>query len=706
MGLAVKQSGKNQRVSLISPFGCESDPSVHTGAELLGGKGEGLREMARIGLPVPAGFTIITPVCVEYRGKPKTTANRVRPQLRRGMSALKRELGHEPLVSVRSGGRDSMPGMLSTILNVGLTKESMPYWEKRIGKRTMLDCRRRLIQMFGNVVNGIPNEKFEKALTATREAASAKCDSHLSAAHLLGLCKVFETIYTNETGKPFPDTKEEQLFLATVAVFRSWNNPEAIYYRNMNAIPHEWGTAVNIQAMVFGNAGDDCSAGTLFTRDPATGENTLVGEWLPNAQGEDVVAGIRTPLPLSGMESGIQAALADLSEVLETHYGDVQDIEFTVEHGKLWVLQTRPAKRTAQAAFRIVRDMVDEGTLTRAQALARVTPEQFAELGKPMVVPAFGGEPVAAGIPGCPGIATGRPVFSSVDAVAARVAGESVILVTEEITVEDLPGLDAAVGALTKKGGTTCHAAVVMRSMNKPCVVGVADLDFSALNIAPVITIDGSTGRVWVGEIPVIGGSLTEAATEVLGWAYSAVGAIPKGPEVISDRQRVTALGWVNGQAPDAIEAVKKLTDRSGIVFDLTQIEEPRLEEDAVLWELFNEAEAFPYEVAYAAAQELVEAKLEGAVVYLTPIMRKGWWAPFKDAGYKVAVECETLADVLASTDYLTVTEGFIEGICGGPEAYAELTEVFAKAGRTFKPIPEGLEAHEVAAKVFGQGGG
>jgi len=508
--------------------------------DLLGGKGANLAEMTRMGLPVPPGFTITTEASTEYR-----EAGEMPPGLLEEVWHCMRELEHvrgrefgssnRPLlVSVRSGAPVSMPGMMDTVLNLGLNGETVRGLAQEAGdERFALDCLRRFIQMFGNVVSGIATGDFERILQRTREHAGVESDHHLGVEDLRALISEYRDLYAKRMGHPFPEDPRDQLIAAIEAVFRSWDNPRAVVYRRHHGIADNLGTAVNVQSMVFGNLGDGGGTGVVFTRDPASGEARLYGEYLQNAQGEDVVAGIRTPRPILEMKDvmpDVYRELERISGVLEAHYGDVQDIEFTVENGELFVLQTRSAKRTPTAAVRIAHDMVTEGVINRHEALRRVNPEDLSILLHPSIDVSDEETVVVRGLPASPGAASGRVVFDSDEAERRGAAGERVILVRPETTPDDIHGMVGAQGILTNRGGMTCHAAIVARGMGKPCVVGCADLHIDlasgtaragslTLRDGDAITIEGSSGAVYAGEMDLVEPVLTEHFRTFLSWA-------------------------------------------------------------------------------------------------------------------------------------------------------------------------------------------
>lgn len=508
--------------------------------ELLGGKGAGLAEMTNIGAPVPPGFTITTDVCnYFYKNSekfPSGLEEEIKDNIRKLEKAMGKKFGDSEnplLVSVRSGAKISMPGMMDTILNLGLNGETVKgLIEKTNDERFVWDAYRRFIQMFGNVVMEINKSRFEKLLEKKKEEKKIKFDSELSASDLKDLVKEFKEVYRKETKKDFPESSLEQLIMACNAVFKSWNTARAITYRELNKIPDDLGTAVNIQAMVFGNMGDDSGTGVGFTRNPSTGEKEFYGEYLLNAQGEDVVAGVRTPQRIENLKKEMPKAYQQLREItakLETHYRDTQDFEFTVEDGKLFMLQTRTGKRTAFAAVKIAVDMVKEGLISKEEALMRVVPERIDQLLHPILDPGAKIEVIARGLPASPGAASGAVTFTAEEAVE-KSRKEPVILVRSETSPDDIHGMNAAKGILTARGGMTSHAAVVARGMGKPCIAGCEALQISEENKKVVVegkvikegdwlTIDGGTGRVILGKVPTVKPSLSGDFGIFMKWA-------------------------------------------------------------------------------------------------------------------------------------------------------------------------------------------
>ncbi|MBI5229123.1 pyruvate, phosphate dikinase [Candidatus Micrarchaeota archaeon] len=508
---------------------------------LLGGKGANLAEMTGIGLPVPQGFTITTEACTFYYQHNKNPPAEFDAQVKEKLQELEKKTGkkfgdpeNSLLVSVRSGARASMPGMMDTILNLGLNDETLKGIVKKTGNESFAyNAFRRFIQMFGGVVLGVEKAKFEELLEEVKHSRKVKLDTELDADGWNEVVSKYKELVEKETGKPFPSDPTVQLKMAINAVFSSWNNPRAITYRKLNKIPDDWGTAVNVQAMVFGNMGNDSGTGVAFTRNPSTGEKKLYGEYLMNAQGEDVVAGIRTPQPIAQLEKEnprVYAEFKKIAELLERHYKDMQDMEFTIEKGKLYMLQTRNGKRTGKASVRIAVDMVDEGLITTEEALLRVIPTDLNQLMHKSVDPKAKAEVIAAGLAASPGAAVGQIVFDAEEAVEWAEQKKKVILVRPETTPDDIHGMVAAQGILTSRGGMTSHAAVVARGMGKCCVSGAESVKADIKNKTVTagghtlkegdwITLDGTTGRVMLGQVPLVDPSLGGEFVKLIGWA-------------------------------------------------------------------------------------------------------------------------------------------------------------------------------------------
>ena len=510
---------------------------------LLGGKGANLAEMTNIGLPVPQGFTITTEACTKYYEDGREINDEIQGQINEYILKMEEitgkkfgDLENPLLVSVRSGARASMPGMMDTILNLGLNEEVVNVIaEKSNNPRWAWDCYRRFIQMYSDVVMEVGKKYFEELIDEMKAKKGVKHDVELTADDLKELAREFKEEYKNKIGTDFPDDPKEQLMGAIKAVFRSWDNPRANVYRRDNDIPYSWGTAVNVQSMAFGNMGDDCGTGVAFTRDPATGEKGLFGEFLTNAQGEDVVAGVRTPMHITEMEEKFPEAFAqfkDVCKTLENHYRDMQDMEFTVEHGKLYMLQTRNGKRTAKAALKIACDLVDEGMRTEEEAVAMIDPRNLDTLLHPQFDTAAlkATEPLGKGLGASPGAACGKVVFTADDAAAWAEKGEKVVLVRLETSPEDITGMKAAQGILTVRGGMTSHAAVVARGMGTCCVSGCGDIVMDEANKqftlagktfheGDYISIDGSTGNIYEGQIKTVDATIAGEFGRVMEWA-------------------------------------------------------------------------------------------------------------------------------------------------------------------------------------------
>ncbi|MBX3485104.1 pyruvate, phosphate dikinase [Phenylobacterium sp.] len=537
----------------VYAFGGGSADGDASMKDLLGGKGANLAEMSALGLPVPPGFTITTEACVHYYDNERAYPDTLREQVAAGLKQVEKVTGKafgDPanplLVSVRSGARASMPGMMDTVLNLGLNDATVEGLAKLSGdRRFAFDSYRRFIQMYSNVVLDLDHHMFEEVLDDHKDRLDIHVDTGLSAEHWEEVVADYKRIVEDELGKPFPQDPNEQLWGAVGAVFASWMNDRAKFYRRMHDIPESWGTAVNIQSMVFGNMGEGSATGVAFTRNPSTGDNRLYGEFLINAQGEDVVAGIRTPQPLTkvareemgdknpSMEEALPEVFAQFKDVvgkLERHYRDMQDIEFTVEQGRLYMLQTRNGKRTAKAALKVAVDLASEGLIDKSEAVMRVEPASLDQLLHPTIDPSSPRDVIATGLPASPGAATGKVVFTAEEAEKLGGAGEAVILVREETSPEDIRGMDAARGIVTARGGMTSHAAVVARGMGRPCVSGAGEIHIDAragefhargktIRAYDIVTIDGSTGEVLQGAVKMIEPELSGDFGTLMGWA-------------------------------------------------------------------------------------------------------------------------------------------------------------------------------------------
>ncbi|MBD5544975.1 MAG: pyruvate, phosphate dikinase [Lachnospiraceae bacterium] len=510
---------------------------------LLGGKGANLAEMTNLGLPIPQGFTVTTEACTDYYRQGKAISEEIKGQIFDALSILEEEQGKKfgdtenpLLVSVRSGARASMPGMMDTILNLGLNDEAVEGFARKTGnERFAYDSYRRFIQMFSDVVMEIPKSFFERILDEVKEAKGAKFDTDLTAEDLKEVIGKFKEVYRDKMKEEFPQEPKVQLMEAVKAVFRSWDNERAIVYRRMNDIPGDWGTAVNVQAMVFGNMGNTSGTGVAFTRNPSTGEKKIYGEYLINAQGEDVVAGIRTPQPISKLEEDLPECYKQFMEIagrLENHYRDMQDMEFTIENGKLYFLQTRNGKRTALSAFQIACDLVDEGMITPEEAVLRIDAKSLDQLLHPTFDPEAlkNGKVIGQALPASPGAAAGKVYFTADEAKAAHEKGERVVLVRLETSPEDIEGMHAAEGILTVRGGMTSHAAVVARGMGTCCVSGCGEIAINeeekvfelggvTFHEGDFISLDGSTGKIYEGDIKTVEASVSGNFGRVMEWA-------------------------------------------------------------------------------------------------------------------------------------------------------------------------------------------
>lgn len=537
-------------------FGLSDTTSSEVSAEILGGKGAGLVWMSQQGMPVPPGFVIPTTVWSQYDKSPKGTMKEIAKVVSQYVGMLTAHFGYTPLLSVRSGARVSCPGMMDTILNVGLDYVSYPFWKKQLGDKCFVNSLHRLVTMYGSVVKGLNRQELEQGFL----------DEALK-------------LYEDNVKEVFPLAKE-QLLNSIEAVFKSWDNERALVYRKVNGIPREWGTAVTIQAMVFGNLNESSGTGVLFTRNPDSGEAKIKGEFLSNAQGEDVVAGIRTPQPLEVMSEwnpGVTGQLKIIVTKLEQLRKDVQDVEFTIQDGKLYILQTRNAKRSAPAAIKIALDMVKEGLLTKQEAVKRVSAKQFDLAQMPRIDSKFQKSPVFVGIPACSGVVTGKPVFSSADAINCKVP---CILVTEETTPDDIAGMLASKGILTMKGGLTSHAAVVARGENVPCITGIGQ-SLEVFKEADVVSMDGATGRIWMEEVPIEQGETNGLIQEFSQMVAESLGVVPvlRSVPVKPMEQAMLVLGERMLNPESAAGLIVKMSQKvQKLYVDLTVMEGPEAE--------------------------------------------------------------------------------------------------------------------------------
>lgn len=623
---------------------------------LLGGKGANLGEMTNIGLPVPPGMTITTDACREYYKANKKLPPAIVDEVRENLTILEETIGKklgDPinplLVSVRSGAVFSMPGMMDTILNLGLNEVTVQSIAKNTNNLVFAyDSYRRFIQMFADVVLEIPKHDFEFILTEHKNKQGVTYDQELSAPTLREIIDSYKNLILERTGSPFPDDPMDQLFLSIEAVFRSWNNDRAFIYRNLNKIDHELGTAVNIQSMVFGNMGNDCGTGVAFTRNPSTGEKVLYGEYLTNAQGEDVVAGIRTPQPIAKLASEmpeVYAQFVNTALILEKHYKNVQDIEFTIEKGKLFILQTRNGKRTAQASVKIAHDLALEGLITKEEALLLIEPAQLDQLLHRQIDSSVALNILATGLPASPGAASGSVVFSSDHAEELAKTGQKVLLVRMETTPDDIHGIIAAQGILTSRGGMTSHAAVVARGMGKPCVCGCDSLKIDYNNKVftvgekiiqegDLVSIDGATGRVILGNVPMMDPKLSAEYLTILSWA--------------DDVKRLT----VRANADTPVDA-QKARDFGAQGIGLTRTEH-----------MFMGQDRLPHVQAMIMAETLEQR--QAALAHLLPFQENDFYGILKAmVGYPVCIRLldpplheflPSLEDLLVETTKLRLT--------------------------------------------------
>lgn len=680
--------------------------------EILGGKGANLVEMASMGFPVPPGFVIPCSASVTYLKSNSSMSqvlflNGLWAQVANGIKFLEGAFGYMPLVSVRSGARVSMPGMMDTILNVGLTSDTLPFWVDRLGERTALDSYRRLLQMYGSVVFEIPMALFDDALEEAKHSAGVTNDSDLSVDDLCELITEYERVFS-ETGHTMPDTVSDQIHGAIKAVFSSWDNPRAIEYRKIHGYPGDWGTAVTVQSMVFGNLNDKSATGVLFTRCPSTGDSGIVGEFLVNAQGEDVVAGIRTPDPLTKMSDWnpeVHSLLTDTVCKLETYYRDMQDVEFTIQDGELFILQTRAGKRSPEAAVRVAVDLVNEALITTEEALSRVSQKQLLSLMQDKIDPSFKEPPHLTGIAAGGGLVVGRAVFTSEAAINCN---EPCILVRKETDPDDIGGMNASVGILTATGGLTSHAAVVARGMNKTCVVGCTMMEWQEsppkahvtgkcveFTEGSKITIDGSTGNVWVGlDVPVVPGGLSEDMKTLLGWAMAGAphritlpADEPQNWLKLLEAEEATSV-YVDtanldpayaSNSGDYYDVVSKLgkaleaCSAESITLDLTTACDLWGPDDMTLVHMIEKRDpALGLSGKVAGVLEFSGALMSRLTVTADGLTNQQKKLLLK-AGAKVKSPIQTVADLLTASGEVQVSKDVLDSVFGGKEAFATL---------------------------------
>lgn len=659
--------------------------------ELLGGKGAKLAEMSALGLPVPPGVTITTEQCKSYFNIPSEDRvgfiSSLVDDVITAYGHIADEYGYFPLVSVRSGARVSMPGMMDTVLNVGINIQNLSHWEERLGEETAHDCFRRFITMYSDVVLGIPHEVFEDC--------GDNVEMHLQR-------------FTDLTDEAFPVSFHDQLAACIEAVFNSWFSDRAIAYRAMNNIPEDWGTAVNVQTMVFGNAGNDSCSGVLFTRDFNTGEPEMIIDWLPNAQGEDVVAGTHNPLNKIAMMEWNQAAHDELhgyASQLEEHYNDMQDIEFTVEKGKLYILQTRNGKRAALAKFRIAYDLAKWGKITQEEALNRVSGRDYIALTSTQVDPSYKVPADVTGTPAAGSLVTGVAVLNASDAIKCK---EPCILVADETTPDDFSGMQAAVGILTRNGGITSHAAVVARGMNKTCVVGAENLKFAGI-AGKQITINGKTGDVWVDkDVPVVAGTVPAFVEEMIGWKKCDV----KGKVLVTAPESTYESGTFYVDVSDRLDnqttLSKTLDGLKGKGIISFGNNTPTSESDATFLSYFGVDSAGTPEshldvirkVAHMAKWKVSFKK--NWTLHLPNDASINLCNTLRELGWNVVSRVNSFKAALSANGYVVLEEAFIEQLEREDMDFSEIETLMADAGREMKALPETVSEIELIFDALG----
>jgi len=717
----------------IYHFGTKKTEGNAEMVDLLGGKGANLAEMVKMGIPIPPGFTITTEMCIAYQKE--SDKNYFMDMLMKSHVApavieLEKYFGYMPMLSVRSGSRVSMPGMMDTILNVGMSKATLEFWTEKLGERPVLDCYRRFLQMYGVTAGGIAAEKFEQRLNWVRickygMSELPESDAQFSPKHLERLIDYFEELYEKEDVQ-IPVTLNDQLQSSIKAVFESWDNPRAKSYRKMNGYSDDWGTAVNIQVMVFGNANDESGSGVLFSRDKATGNNFPIGDYVINGQGEDVVAGIVPTIDIEEMVNWDNSSYYELLQVagkLEHKYKDMQEVEFTIQDGELFILQTRTGLRTSTAAFRIAVDMVKEGLITKDEALKRVSPKQYVALNKLAIDPDFKVKSDGQGIPVGGGVVSGVAVFTS---DAAMLEIEDCILIRYETTPEDIEGMKAAVGILTATGGKTCHAAVVAGGMDKTCVVGCTQMVGSPLKqwviggktILPgtLVTIDGATGNIWVDvDVPLVGGNGSEYAEEMMEWASESEGYVERvmvkeEADLKTPRKQLYIDTVAIEDDPKGLSKVLgylKKTKLDVVYIDLRTKYDYMEGEDIVLWGAFGQ-EISPAPLLLAKIDALLTASLSKAVkkkviLFIPAYALKSQVESLKAEGYAIASQVDTIADLLSSDGIVDLTKEFEESV-GGIVAMKKLIKLYEDAGKELQNMPKAVSKRRRMFDILGGG--
>ncbi|QIG76966.1 pyruvate phosphate dikinase protein [Rhizobium phage RHph_Y1_11] len=687
---------------------------VVTDKEVVGGKGQSLALMTNMGINVPPGCIIDIPHCTNYWWLEGADQFEFVTQISNDLldthlPKLAAHVGWMPLLSVRSGAPVSMPGMMDTILNVGLTSDTLPDWEIRIGERATWDSYRRLILMLSTTAFGLPEKVMNAPLEHMKAKYDCQSDTELELVHLIAICESMKLTFKHHTGKAFPDTLSEQLNAAVEAVFRSWNSERALVYRKINNLEHVSGTAVTVQAMAFGNLNEQSGTGVLFTRNPLTGEKKLYGEFLVNAQGEDVVAGIRTPHDIHEMAktdvklwNGVYAEILQVCAQLEDFYKDMVDIEFTVQNGELYILQSRVGKRSAAAALKIAMDLYDEGVIDSDEIFKRITRNQYKVSKRPIVDPSFKKAPAGTGINASPGVVTGTAVFSAEQAVMAREAGKDVILVTKETTPDDIAGMNAAVGILTATGGSTSHAAVVARAMEKPCVCGltgltilsngVASLKLTAeitqgISVETKITICGSSGRVWINEeVPITAGDSGKARKTLLdmvsGDAYQVVNLMELSEDTVPQNIaiRIEHCVMQGLSVDDIVQSIAGLQVLGhNIMLDLGMAD---LEGTKALRSIFCQ-DPLPKQhilVLNAILAMPKKGMLDPDKVLISRA-DKAIADVFVKAGFIINKPAKVIADLMGN-HAVEITEDFIKNVVGSKDALDELMKLLEAGGK------------------------
>jgi pyruvate,phosphate dikinase len=721
MGVTIKVKAATPEPIRIFKFGSVNDGNASM-KDVLGGKGANLAEMARQGLPVPPGFTLPTTVSTRYQQVKNLPArldeyvDNVWIEVAKGLEYLTAEFGHTPLLSVRSGARVSMPGMMDTILNVGITTETFPYWEKKLGRRTALDCYRRLIQMYASVAMDKDLHLFENALVEMRKERGVKFDHQLDEAALERLVSRYKKI----AGPAFPDTLDGQLKGAIIAVFQSWMNPRAVEYRAIHGYSEEWGTAVNVQAMVFGNLNDKSGTGVCFTRDRNTGQNVLWGDFLINGQGEDVVAGIRDAdmkvSEIGKWNAEVYKQLRTMANKLEALYRDMQDTEFTVQDGKLWMLQTRGGKRSALAAFVIAHDMALEGLITKDEAIKRVSNDLLLASMTDEVDPSYKEPADLTGTGAGGGVVRGKAVFTPSDAINCN---EPSILVAKQTDPDDIAGMKAAIGILTQTGGITSHAAVVARGWDKTCVVGCTALDIAKLKAKKVcyLTIDGTTGKVWINkDVPVVKASAHPAIKEVCSWAAGSqvverveFPLAPNENEIIELAKKLTGVVHIDtcllesstGKCFSQMAALGKALAQSKVTrvyVDFRTMRQMLGKSDLALMWMVGERALLDYVNTVDLENKMKAVAEWPAAVLVKTIVAGGHLGPdpklvaaLQAKGVSVMGKVRTFADLMASDGVFDVDQTTYLNF-GGEEAFKKALQMIEeKLGKKLsgkKPVP------------------